>query len=84
MVLALMVFVPIKYIYPSRTEPLRRVTLALADVVGGGDTRADTIAARATADAALHVARLRPLLLCNVIRTCMRVHLCPCAHPGDL
>jgi len=29
-ILAAMVFVPIKYIYPSRTEPLRRVTLALA------------------------------------------------------
>jgi phosphatidylcholine synthase len=29
-VLAAMVFVPIKYIYPSRTEPLRHLTLALA------------------------------------------------------
>jgi phosphatidylcholine synthase len=28
--LALMVLVPIKYIYPTRTEPLRPVTLALA------------------------------------------------------
>ena len=28
--LALMVFVPIKYIYPSRTEPMRLFTLALA------------------------------------------------------
>ncbi len=31
-VLALMVFVPIKYIYPNRTSPLRPVTLALAIV----------------------------------------------------
>jgi phosphatidylcholine synthase len=30
--LAAMVFVPIKYIYPSRTEPLRPLTLALAAV----------------------------------------------------
>jgi phosphatidylcholine synthase len=29
-VLALMVFVPVKYIYPSRTEPMRPVTLAFA------------------------------------------------------
>ena len=29
-VLALMVFVPIKYIYPNRTSPLRRLTLTLA------------------------------------------------------
>ncbi|HUN58000.1 MAG TPA: CDP-alcohol phosphatidyltransferase family protein [Candidatus Binataceae bacterium] len=29
-VLALMVFVPVKYIYPSRTEPMRPVTLVLA------------------------------------------------------
>jgi phosphatidylcholine synthase len=28
--LALMVLVPIKYIYPTRTEPLRPLTLALA------------------------------------------------------
>jgi phosphatidylcholine synthase len=30
--LGVMVFVPIKYIYPNRTEPLRRLTLALAIV----------------------------------------------------
>lgn len=29
-VLAVLVFVPIKYIYPNRTEPLRRLTLTLA------------------------------------------------------
>ena len=28
--LAVMVFVPIKYIYPNRTSPMRRVTLTLA------------------------------------------------------
>ena len=31
-VLALMVFVPIKYIYPNRTRPMRPLTLALAAV----------------------------------------------------
>jgi phosphatidylcholine synthase len=32
--LALMVFVPIKYIYPNRTEPMRPLTLSLAAIWG--------------------------------------------------
>jgi phosphatidylcholine synthase len=33
-VLALMVFIPIKYIYPNRTEPMRPLTLSLAAIWG--------------------------------------------------
>ncbi len=66
--LALMVFVPIKYIYPNRTELMRPLTLTLAAHLGGGNRRDAPDAAGSQRHFALHFARLRRVLFCNVIR----------------
>ena len=39
LVLALLVFVPIRYVYPSRTPALRTLTIGLGIVVGRADGR---------------------------------------------